>query len=101
MQRADGGGLPKFRVFETAEFLKNLDRLQAPDFPALRKKLDAYVYPQLREEPFFGPNIKKLRGYSPDTWRYRIGKFRLFYTIARSERVVFLLAIDRRKEAYR
>ncbi len=35
----------------------------------LRNKLDGYVYPQIRIEPFYGKNIKKLRGYSPDTWR--------------------------------
>ena len=42
-------------------------------------KLTKYVYPQLRKNPFFGTNIKKLKGYDPATWRYRIGKFRVFF----------------------
>jgi mRNA interferase RelE/StbE len=39
------------------------------------------VFPQLKEEPHFGLNIKKLKGFVPETWRYRIGKFRLIYII--------------------
>ncbi len=67
----------------------------------VRRKLDEYVYPQLRQEPFFGANIKKLRGYSPDIWRYRIGKFRLFYVVDGEERIVCILSIDFRPDAYR
>lgn len=93
--------MSEFRIFQTNEFRKRLDQLQPADARLLRKKLEAYVYPQLRGEPFFGTNIKKLRGYTPDTWRYRIGKFRLFYSVDPQERVVFLLTIDLRKEAYR
>ena len=52
-------------------------------------------------EPCFGKNIKKLRDYNPDTWRYRIGKFRLFYTVDHEEKIIYILAIDFRKDAYR
>lgn len=93
--------MPDFRIFETDEFLKSFERLQPADSRALRKKWDTYVYPQLREEPFYGANIKKLRGYTPDTWRYRINKLRIFYAVDRGERVVFLLTVHLRKEAYR
>jgi mRNA interferase RelE/StbE len=47
----------------------------------LRKKLIGHVYPQLRNNPYFGKNIKKLKNYSPDTWRYRIGGYRFFCEI--------------------
>jgi mRNA interferase RelE/StbE len=57
----------EFRIFETEEFQKALARLGPPRF--LRKKLDVYVYPQLRQGPYFGSNIRKLQGYSPATWR--------------------------------
>ena len=90
---------PEFRIFETEEFKKALARLGPPRF--LPKKLDAYVYPQLRQGPYFGPNIRKLPGYEPATWRYRIGPYRLFYTLDESERVIFVLTIDDRKDAYR
>ena len=88
-----------FRIFETEEFQKALARLGPPRF--LRKKLDAYVYPQLRQGPYFGPNIRKLQGYTPATWRYRVGPYRIFYSLAEADRVVFVLTIDDRKDAYR
>jgi len=94
-------GLPDFRIFETREFLKRLEELPRRDSDWIRGKLDEYVYPQLREEPFFGRNIRKLRGYSPDTWRYRIGRFRLFYGIEEKERIVVILTISLRRDAYR
>ena len=72
------GHLPEFKIFETDEFKKALARLGPPRF--LPKKLEAYVYPQLRQGPFFGPNIRKLQGYTPAKWRYRIGPYRLFYS---------------------
>ena len=73
--------LSKYRIYETQEFRKRLDTFSRRDADFVRNKLGDYVYPQLKEEPFLGQNIKKLRGYSPDTWRYRIGKFRLFYHV--------------------
>lgn len=91
--------LPKFKVFETDEFKRALARLGPPRF--LPRKLAAYVYPQLREGPFFGPNIRKLQGYSPSTWRYRIGPYRIFYSVDESERIVFMLTVDDRKDAYK
>ena len=75
-----------YRIFLTDEFLKQLDKIE----PHIRKKLDRkieeYISPRLKEEPHFGQNIKKLRNYIPETWRYRIGSFRLFYIIVRGEK---------------
>jgi mRNA-degrading endonuclease RelE of RelBE toxin-antitoxin system len=55
----------------------------------------------LKSEPFWGKNIKKLRGYDPYTWHYRIGKLRLFYIVDQEEQVVCILTIDDRKDAYK
>jgi len=93
--------LSDFRIFETDEFLKKFGNLSSHDAKILRKKLDEYVYPQLKAEPFWGKNIKKLQGYTPDTWRYRIGKFRLFYVVDKSEQIVYIITIDDRKDAYK
>ncbi len=90
-----------FRIFETDEFLKKLDKLPPEQARFLRRKLMDYVYPQLKIEPFLGPNIKKLKGFEPPTWRYRIGKFRLFYLIDPDEKILFMLSVDPRKGAYR
>jgi mRNA interferase RelE/StbE len=92
--------LSEFRIFETEEFGKTLGNIPAPETRFIRRKLDEYVYPQLRVGPFYGTNIKKLRGYSPDTWRYRIGRFRIFYAVDMVDRVVFVLAVDLRRDAY-
>jgi len=60
-----------------------------------------YVYPQLRDNPHFGKNIKKLKNYQPETWRYRIGAYRFFYEINTKENIVYMLAVDSRKDSYR
>lgn len=101
MPKQDAVALSEFRIFETDEFEKKLGELPPRTALFLRKKLTEYVYPQLRKEPFFGPNIKKLRGYDPATWRYRIGRFRVFFIVDQSERIVFMLSADDRREAYR
>ena len=93
--------MPEFRIFETEEFLKRLAGLQPRDLKQIQRKLREYVYPQLRGEPFFGRNIKKLQGYSPDTWRYRIGLFRVFYTVDTEEGILYILSVDLRRDAYR
>ena len=90
-----------YRIFETDEFQKGFGRLQKADASFVRDKLAEYAYPQLRREPRFGLNIKKLHGYEPETWRYRIGRFRVFYLIAQDERIVEIISIDSRKDAYR
>ena len=99
MRRTAAARSPEFRLFETDEFQKALARLRPP--LSLREKLGGYVYPQLRKNPRFGPNIRKLCAYTPPTWRYRIGSYRVFYAIDAEERIVFLLTIDNRKDAYR
>ncbi|MCK5877453.1 MAG: type II toxin-antitoxin system RelE/ParE family toxin [Candidatus Marithrix sp.] len=90
-----------FDIFETDEFLKSIDRLQKQNSIFIRKKLVSYVYPQLRNEPHFGINIKKLKNYTPETWRYRIGKYRIFYSIDEKNNLVLLLLVNARKDAYR
>jgi mRNA interferase RelE/StbE len=90
-----------YSLFETDEFQDNLNELQSKEASLIRNKLDNYIYPQLRLEPHFGANIKKLRGYRPDTWRYRIGNYRVFYTIDEEEHLVFLLVIASRDKAYK
>ena len=61
MQKPDEVALSDFRVFETDEFTKQFTRLSSRDAVFLRKKLDGYVYPQIKAEPFWGTNIKKDR----------------------------------------
>jgi len=92
--------LPGYKIFETAQFQKDLDS----DFSGIKKKIRdkllSYIYPQLKLNPFFGKNIKKLINYNPETWRYRIGNHRYFYIIDQKKRIVFMISADNRKDAY-
>ena len=93
--------MDRYKIFETDEFLKKIRKFSHQDADFVQKKLNEYVYPQIQMEPFLGRNIKKLRNYNPPIWRYRIGKFRVFYFIDSEERVVYILSVDQRKDAYK
>ena len=92
--------MSNYQIFETDEFLKKIKKISHLDQIIIEKKLLQHIYPQLKEEPHYGNNIKKLTDYKPETWRYRIGKYRLFYVIDENEKTVYILSIDLRKEAY-
>ena len=90
-----------YQLFLTEEFDSSLDKIAQPNRERIEKKLLAYAGPQLKSEPHFGLNIKKLRGYDPETWRYRIGNYRVFNLIDEKEQIVKALSIEHRKNAYR
>ena len=90
-----------FRIFETDRFIKDLDGDFSGQKTRIKKKLSDQVYPALRKQPYYGPNIKKLADYTPPTWRYRIGDYRFFYTINADEKTVFMLKIHKRDDAYK
>jgi mRNA interferase RelE/StbE len=92
--------LSEYRIFETDQFQSDLYSNLGPRREKIVAKLHAEVYPQLRRQPFFGRNIKKLKGYKPETWRYRIGGFRFFYEIDDARKIVFLIAADTRQRSY-
>ena len=92
--------MSNYKIFETNEFLKRIEKISNRDKLFIEKKLLQHIYPQLKEEPHYGNNINKLIDYKPETWRYRIGKYRLFYVIEESEKTIYLLSIDLRKDAY-
>lgn len=104
MQRQRGeNSLPssRYKIFETKRFTSDIKILARSGRPRLQEKMHEYVYPQLKEEPHFGPNIKKLRGWVPTTLRYRVGEWRFFYTIDEDAHVVHMVAASHRKDAYR
>ena len=99
--RRDVADTSDYRLFETDEFLSRLDRLPSRQATAIRVKLRSHVYPQIRTQPFHGANIRQLRGFAAGVWRYRIGNYRIFYTVDVDRRVVSLVTIEHRKDAYR
>ena len=92
--------MAEYRLFETEQFQQDLRRLARSGHARLVRKLNDVVYPQLASRPHFGPNIRKLKGFDPETWRYRIGAWRFFYEIEETERIVFLIAASHRASAY-
>ncbi|MCX6594556.1 MAG: type II toxin-antitoxin system RelE/ParE family toxin [Acidobacteria bacterium] len=87
-----------FEVAETHEFRRLLAQFPAADRRRLEQKLASYVYPILRVNPLSGPNIKRLVGFSPATWRYRVGEFRVFFEV--HDNLVIITAVHRRRDAY-
>jgi mRNA interferase RelE/StbE len=94
-------GVSEYRVFETEEFVRCLRKLPEADAGFIQARLRSAVYPRLPEIPFVGPHIKRLRGYTPETWRYRIGSYRELPHVDQHDKVVFPLTIGKRADAYR
>jgi len=88
--------LNKFKIFETNQFLKGLEQDFSGQQERIKIKLVNYVYPQLKQNLYFGKNIKKLVNYNPGTWRYRIGNYRYFYEIDDGNKIVFMISADNR-----
>lgn len=93
--------MSNYRIFETEGFLDDLQEVLGNQRQHIYGKIKTYIYPQLSRQPYFGKNIKKLKGYSPETWRYRLGNIRLFYQIDGKGKIVIMAAAYFRKDAYR
>lgn len=90
--------MANFKIAETETFEK---KIQSSQYKFLYKKIQHYIYPLLRENPYFGPNIKKLKGEYKEIYRFRIGDYRLFYTISEETVIIFILDIENRKDDYK
>ena len=90
--------LNKFRIAETEEYAKLRKK---SEYEKLFKKIDAYDYKELKENPFQGSNIKKLKGEFKDIYRYRSGNFRIFYIVDNENVIIIMLTIQQRKNAYK
>ncbi len=93
--------MTSYRIFVTEVFEHDLKDLPDPARSKIENKLKSYVYPQLRRQPHFGLNIKKLKGWEPETWRYRSGRWRFFFEIDEKQKIVSMTTLDQRKDAYR
>jgi len=90
--------LANFKIAETETFEK---KIKEQKYRSLYQKISDYVYPLLRDNPFFGPNIKKLKGKYKEIYRYRIGNYRLFYKTSEETVIVFIIDIEDRKDSYK
>jgi len=92
--------LNEYRIFETDNFIKEIDKIEGKNRKLIKGKLKIRTYNQLREQRHYGINIKKLKNYNPETWRYRIGNFRVFYEINEEEKIVNIIGISTRQNTY-
>jgi mRNA interferase RelE/StbE len=89
--------LSEFQIAETKGFEKRKESIA----PELYDKIRDVVYPQLRRNPYFGPNIKKLKGKLAPYYRFRIGNYRLFYLIEADKVFVVVVDLRHRQGAYK
>ena len=87
----------KFQIAETKTFEKIKDKIDSKIYI----KIQNIVYPQLKTNPFFGNNIKKLKGEFDGYYRYRIGNYRLFYLVDNDKIIVAIVDLKHRQEAYK
>lgn len=86
-----------FAIAETQTFEKVKKKIDQK----LYQKIKDVVYPQLRSNPYFGANIKRLKGEFDGFYRYRIGDYRLFYLVDDKKVIVLVIDLKQRKDAYR
>lgn len=87
-----------YRIAETETYQKKITKSEYRKY--YQRAVDR-LYPQLRKNPFSGRNIKRLKGDMSSIYRYRIGDYRIFYTIDSEKGIIYLLDLDNRKDAYR
>lgn len=85
-----------FQIAETKSFIKKKDKIDKK----LYSKIVNIVYPQLKSNPYFGTNIKKLKGEFLGFYRYRLGNYRLFYMIEEDKVLVIVTEFKHRKNSY-
>jgi len=90
--------LNNYKIAETDTFAK---KIKSEKFKHLYNKILNDVYPIFRNNPFFGINIKKLKGKYKEIFRFRMGDFRLFYQINEKEKIIFIINIENRQDAYK
>ncbi|OHD67858.1 MAG: hypothetical protein A2W19_01415 [Spirochaetes bacterium RBG_16_49_21] len=92
--------MSNYKIFETNNFLDDIEDIGSNLRKKIYSKIQNYVYPQLKANPYYGKNIRKLINYHPPTWRYRVGDYRLFYEINEKEKIIFIIGIEIRQKAY-
>ncbi|MCF6268162.1 MAG: type II toxin-antitoxin system RelE/ParE family toxin [Melioribacteraceae bacterium] len=86
-----------FQIAEAKTFAKQKKNIDSK----LYSKIKNIVYPQLRSNPFYGTNIKKLKGEFDGYYRYRVGDNRLFYLVENEKVLVVIVNLKQRKNAYK
>ena len=90
--------MDKYKIAETKTFKKIIkNNIFQDKINNFRKE----IYPKIKNNPFSGLNIKKLKGKIDNLFRYRIGKYRLLYFVDKEKKIIFISNIQHRKNAYK
>jgi len=95
-QKTEIMSLYDFQIAETKSFQKIKERLDQKIY----KKIVDVVYPQLRSNPYYGTNIKKLKGKFEGYYRYRVGNYRIFYLIEEGKVLIVVTDFRHRQSVY-
>jgi mRNA interferase RelE/StbE len=90
--------LDKYQIAETDTFSK---KINSRKYNHLYNKILNDIYPILKMNPFFGANIKKLKGEYKEIYRFRTGDYRIFYKIDDQKTIIYIINIENRQDAYR
>jgi mRNA interferase RelE/StbE len=90
--------LDKYKIAETENYSK---KINSKKYGHLYRKIFEDVYPILKRNPFFGGNIKRLKGEYKDIYRFRIGNYRSFYKVEEQQSIIFIIDIESRQDAYK
>ncbi|SFP88698.1 mRNA interferase RelE/StbE [Hydrogenimonas thermophila] len=85
-----------FKIAET----KNFQKIKKQIDKKIYDKIVNIVYPQLKANPYFGTNIKKLKGKFEGYYRYRLGNYRLFYLIKDGKVLIVVTDFRHRQNSY-
>ena len=85
-----------FDVQLTDEAATHYNALDANMTRRVNEAIDLLV-----RNPFFGRNIVKLKGEYAGQYRYRVGSYRIVYSVDTQRRVCTIRGIYRRGRAYR
>jgi len=88
--------LYNFQIAETKNFKKCIAKIDKNVYT----KIINIVYPQLRKNPFYGTNIKKLKEQLTGYYRYRLGNYRLFYLLDGDDILIIVTDFKHRQSAY-
>ncbi|MHB1867922.1 MAG: type II toxin-antitoxin system RelE family toxin [Nitrososphaerales archaeon] len=89
--------MPKYSVFLHKKALKQLEELQQDETKSeIKKSIESLIdYPlSLRQM-----DVQKLEGFER-AFRIRVGRFRVFFSVDKASRSVYVTKIEKRESAY-
>jgi mRNA interferase RelE/StbE len=90
--------LDKYQIAETDTFTK---KIKSRKYNHQCNKILKDVYPILKIKPFFGINIRKLKGAYKEIYRFRIRDYRIFYKKDKKKAIIYIIDIENRQDAYK